>query len=392
MLHSYITGKKLILVMKVKSINGRSIEEVRKAILHCMDETFKPTLAIVFTSLKEDCKDLQDLFNEYQISLFGLSSNGEFIDDSHQVNSAVVMLLDMNREWFKIEISNAENHNLLDISSQIGQTGKDLFSNPGFIISIANTTLNAGAFIQGLISTCGKDVTVFGGNPASEGMSGGFAFTNHFKTDQGVIALILDQAKVAMEGEAISGWKPVGTAKTITDCDGSWVKTLDDKPALDILLKYMGTEINFEDEDDLYNQIGAIYPVQILHDDGTCHMLPPLFFNQKEGSFMLAGPVEQGTKIKFSMPPDFEVVDTVIESARQKKKEMSQDVDGMIIFSCLGRLSCLGPMIEEEIKGLIETWNAPTVGFFTFGEFGKVKNGQPMFHGTTVSWVTLKEK
>jgi small ligand-binding sensory domain FIST len=31
-------------------------------------------------------------------------------------------------------------------------------------------------------------------------------------------------------------------------------------------------------------------------------------------------------------------------------------------------------------------------GYFSLGEFGAVKGGKATFHGTTCSWVALKEK
>ena len=108
------------------------------------------------------------------------------------------------------------------------------------------------------------------------------------------------------------------------------------------------------------------------------------------GSFMLAGPIREGSKIRFSLPPDFDVVDKVDSSVMLRDNEVAE-VDAMLIFSCTGRLNCLGPLVNDEITGLIQTWKVPSIGFFTFGEFGRVKNGKPMFHGTTVSWLTLKE-
>ena len=49
-------------------------------------------------------------------------------------------------------------------------------------------------------------------------------------------------------------------------------------------------------------------------------------------------------------------------------------------------------MAEDEIKGLAKTWEVPSAGFFSFGEFGRVQGGKPEYHGTTCSWVALKEK
>ena len=74
------------------------------------------------------------------------------------------------------------------------------------------------------------------------------------------------------------------------------------------------------------------------------------------------------------------------------KENNFPEADALLIFSCIGRLASLGPMVSEEIDGLAKTWNVPMAGFFTFGEFGRVDGGQPNFHGTTCSWVALKEK
>ena len=64
----------------------------------------------------------------------------------------------------------------------------------------------------------------------------------------------------------------------------------------------------------------------------------------------------------------------------------------MLIFSCAGRLSALGPMAQQENDGLHAIWEAPMAGFYTYGEFGRALNGKHEFHSTTDSWVALKEK
>ena len=68
------------------------------------------------------------------------------------------------------------------------------------------------------------------------------------------------------------------------------------------------------------------------------------------------------------------------------------NADALLIFSCAGRLSTLGPMAEQENEGLQQVWNVPMAGFYTYGEFGKGINGKHEFHSTTNSWVALKEK
>ncbi len=378
--------------MKAKSIQAKSIDELKSILQESTKDGFTPTLAFSFSSLKDEWIKLQALMNEYHIALFGASSNGEFVCEQYEVGSIAILLLEMPPDAFKIEIADVGDENIKEVAVKMGVSGKTTFDKPAFIISAAHTSIKAEEIVAGLIEVCGQDVTIIGGNSASESMMGGSVFDTHTRSDKGILTLILDEDKISLEGEAISGWKPVGTVKTVTNCDGNWIKTLDNKPALDFLIRYIGEDIDFSDQDDLYNKIGSIYPIQVMQEDGTSYMLPPLFFNHMEGSFMLAGPVQKGAKIRFSLPPDFEVVDSVIESARIRKKQLNAQADALIIFSCAGRLSCLGPMVNEEIEGLIDVWKVPSLGFFTFGEYGRVKNGQPKFHGTTVSWVAMKER
>ena len=107
---------------------------------------------------------------------------------------------------------------------------------------------------------------------------------------------------------------------------------------------------------------------------------------------MLGGPVVEGESFRFSLPPDFDVIEKVVESSREIKEREMPEADAILVFSCVGRLESLGPMVNKELEGLAETWDKPMAGFFSLGEFGRVANGIPEFQGTTCCWVALKEK
>jgi hypothetical protein len=92
------------------------------------------------------------------------------------------------------------------------------------------------------------------------------------------------------------------------------------------------------------------------------------------------------------MPPDFDIVEKVLGKANELKNTTHGDAEALLIFSCAGRLSALGPLISEENEGLSEIWKAPMAGFFTYGEYGRAINGGQEFHSTTCCWVALKEK
>jgi len=57
--------------MKAKSIKGKSTEEIQSALQQSMSDDFKPTLVIVFVSVKQDRNSIQKIFSEADIAIFG---------------------------------------------------------------------------------------------------------------------------------------------------------------------------------------------------------------------------------------------------------------------------------------------------------------------------------
>ena len=57
--------------MKAKSINGNSPKEIEAALQQSMSDDFKPTLAIVFVSVKQDRNSIQKIFSDADIAIFG---------------------------------------------------------------------------------------------------------------------------------------------------------------------------------------------------------------------------------------------------------------------------------------------------------------------------------
>ena len=243
------------------------------------------------------------------------------------------------------------------------------------------------------MDTAGKEVTVMGGVAGNPVDFSGIVFTNNASTASGLLALIIDQDKIAISGLAVSGWKPAGTMKKITKSEGFWIQTIDDEPAMNVLQKFLGNEIiNFNNAPQGLLPVDIGYPLQFQRKSGTPIMRPVLLWNTDDKSIMVGGQIKETENFRFSLPPDFDAIDTVIESTRMTKEKSMPDVDALLVFSCVGRLGSFGPMISAEIEGMAATWNKPMIGFFSLGEFGKLEDSQCEFHGTTVSWVALKEK
>ena len=380
--------------MKAKTIKGNSPEQISSCLQESMADGFKPTLAIVFLSIKQDRKAISTILDKEQIAIFGVTTAGEFIDGNIGEESTAIMLMEIDRASFKILFEDVGTRSTRNVANFIGQTGLNIFSNPAFIVCGSGVNADGEMIIRGIEDVAGTEVTIFGGMAADDfTMTGTFVFTNGKSSDNGIAAIVIDEDKFILQGLATCGWTPVGTTKTITKSQGCWVYTIDNEPALDMIVKYMGiSSLNKEVETEIVLNIGANYPMQMELQDGSSVMRTAMLADWKENSFMCAGNVPQGSKIRFTLPADFEVIDAVVSACKDVKETQLPEADAMIMFSCKARHIAFGPLIRREIQGLKDVWNIPMVGYFTYGEFGKATKDKQQFHNITCCWVVLKER
>ena len=384
--------------MKAKSIKGNSLEEIQSALEDSLADGFTPTLGIAFISVKQDRKEICRILQNKGIDIVGATSCGEFTEGYQGEGSIVILLLNLQREAYCILFEAIGDRQLMDVAAELARSALDRFKKPAFIICTTGVStkgeyLNGELLVHSIENVIGPEVNIFGGMAGDDGsFTGTYVFTNDQSSDEAIAALILDETKVSLEGIAISGWKPLGTVRTVTKSEDGWLYTIDGHPALEMYLKYLGKKLDSgEAVQKIFEDIGFYYPFLAI-DAGDPVVRTPLAIDREKNAIKLDFPVPEGKKLQFSMPPDFDIVDTVLEKANEIKSTSSGNADALLVFSCAGRLAALGPLIASENEGLYETWKAPMAGFFTYGEYGKAINGKHEFHSTTCSWVALKEK
>jgi hypothetical protein len=394
--------------MKAKSIKGKSVEEIKKALAESMDDGFQPTLAIVFLSVKQDREAISRLLEENSIQIFGATTAGEFIDGEIEEGSIVMLLLDMNPAYFKIEFLETSQETAFDDATKLGIIGKETFAKPAFIIANSGVALDGEPFVEGIIQGFGKssslvdgEVNIFGGKAGDDlALEATFVFTNGTNSKNALIALLIDEDKIDVKGIATCGWQAIGTTKTVTKSEGNIVYTLDDKPALDMLINYLGVELKPDGDSEIVTFLSSwYYPLQVERENVDPVIRTAMFANREDRSLICSGKVPQGAKIKFSMPPDFDSIDKVVAECKVIKDDTQQEADALIMFSCVSRYLSFGMVITEEIEQVQNIWNAPMAGFFSYGEYGKSlsavmagNTGKNDYHNNTCCVVALKEK
>jgi hypothetical protein len=244
--------------------------------------------------------------------------------------------------------------------------------------------------LRALESVTGTDTTIWGGRAGDDFQFGEtVVFSNKKTMKRGILLLALDADKIEVKGLAAAGLKPVGTEKIITKAANDWVYSIDNQPASEMVLKYMGLNLFHEEAETFYP--GNIV-LSVAREKGEPVLRSSGIFNLKEKSIYFPGGIKEGDKVRLTLPPDFEVIKEVSSIAETMKQTEIPIADALLIFSCAGRLVHFGPLAGDEIEGIRKTFQIPMAGFFAYGEYGRTIRGNNEFHNNTCCWVALKEK
>lgn len=379
--------------MQAKSINGTSAEEIKTALQQNLKEGFKPTLALVFISIKQDREAICKILDDAGIAIYGSTTNGEFTGEGITKESIAMLLLDINPDYFSILFSEYPEKNYRETTQVMAKKALEKFAHPSFLIAGSNMETNAEELLYGFEDIVGRQVNVYGGMAGDDyRFTEQFVFTNSQASNRGIVALVLDEEKLIIKGKATCGWKAMGTEKTVTKSEGNRVYAIEHESPLEMTKKYSGLQNLTQENTTVGIEIATSFPLQLQREQGEPVMRPGLIVNWEDGSFICSGSIPQGSKIKFSLPPDFDVIEKVIQGCKNLKATEMPEADALVVFSCAGRLVSLGPLMSEEIEGVRNVWDVPMAGMFSNAELARATDGNLEMHNLTTCCVLLKER
>lgn len=380
--------------MLARSIKGKSKEEIQTALAGSMADGFKPTLAFVFCSVAHDYKTITNMLDQMGISVFGATSSGEIHDDAVLHQSISILLTDLNPSCFQLIYGEYGEKDPEELAKELTLKAQSSFKHPAYIVSnsipsMAEMYLGE-KMLHVILNVAGEEAEVWGGGAGDDfAFKETFVFTNGLGGNQALLLLVLDSEKVIVKGLTATGLKPAGTEKTITKAEGNLIIEIDDKPAAEFIPRFMGITLKPEDYKDW--NIRNLY-MGLYRGNAAPVIRAAASFNQETKAIGVTGTVQEGDRIRLMLPPDFEVIDELNSQAQAFRKKEMTDAEALVMFSCIGRLDEMGPLIDDELKAVRSAFNIPMSGFFSYGEYGRASGGQNEFHNMSCCWVALKEK
>ena len=256
---------------------------------------------------------------------------------------------------------------------------------PQFCITIPESLTTSGQkIVESLTNQLGDRVPVLG---ALAGDQWNFSETKQFFGDRVIsdsVPILLFSGALKHSYGIATGWKPIGEPGTVTSSNGSVVRTINDKPAIEFFEKYLGKGLKPSGEN----------PLVIINQDGNSEYLRATIGNvdEESGSVTFLADVEEGLIVKNTFVDRQSIVQGCAESVQSALNRFPEGhkVETAIVFSCSARKLLLGTKVNEEyeqIKSILGD-DVSICGFYGYGEISPNAEGRPSrFHNE--SFVTL---
>ena len=152
--------------MKAKTIKGKSTEEISAELTESMDDGFKPTLALVFTSVKQDIASIISILDRKNIQIFGATTGGEIAGSDISHEGISVLLLDMDPANFRILHDDYAGREVAEVAKAMTEQVLTIFSRPAILLSNSiekPRDIGLGEkIVQSVSHVAGNDITIWG--------------------------------------------------------------------------------------------------------------------------------------------------------------------------------------------------------------------------------------
>jgi len=205
-----------------------------------------------------------------------------------------------------------------------------------------------------------------------------YVFDEIQHSENACVIASLSGDELLVNSDYILNWTPIGKDMVVTKAKDNILYELDGMPIFEVYEKYLGSSV-IED----FPQSSLEFPLIIKKDH--IYVARDSLLRTEDNAIMYAGNFEIGDTVRFSFGNIEDITDETYEYFDKFKKLPAESV---FIYSCTARKSLMGDKLEDEMN-ILESL-APTVGFFTYGEFFHTSNIMELLNVTT-TFLALSE-
>lgn len=353
-----------------------------------------PQLIIVFSSIESLVNGkINNKLTEYffNSTIVGCTTAGEIYKDSVYDNTVVVTGIHFDNPDFQVRTSELSNMNAsFNSGKKLAEELYDDSLHSVFVMGLG-VNINGSALIDGLENIFKKNILITGG---LAGDGGKFKHTYTFLNDQVFdnrnLGIGFYNDKINLSYGSAGGWQPFGPLRQITKSSMNILYEIDGKPALEVYKKYLGEFAN-----DLPAS-GLLFPFLLLDENENGLVRTILGIDEKNGSLILAGDVQENGYVKLMQASTESLVAGAREAAKSIiDKRQEEDTGLAILISCVGRKLVMGSRIDEEIDAINNIFDTiiDINGFYSYGEICPLKGLiDCKLHNQTMTITYITEK
>lgn len=388
------------------SSNADTARAVQDAITRCTDALgAKPIAGMLFSGVDHSPETIARIVSEMlpDTPVVGCSTDGEITSEGVTMDSITLLLLASDNVTARAAV--VEDLRAIDSTEAGRRLAKEMQASNARALVILPDSLsgNGSAIIRGVQDVLGEDFVIAGGAAADRGrfvktwqIVGGKVYFN------ALAGLMLYSDKSMKVGHgSMSGWRPIGLAKTVTKAEGNVVYTIDGQSALEVYRSYLGEKaselpsIGVEYPFGMIDEAGRVFASGLRTGEEYILLRAPNGVDHATGAVRFSGEIPEGTKIKMTRAKSSDIVEGARVAARNAVEVLGAKPEVVLFFSCMARKLVLGRRTKEEIAAAQEVFGAgvPMVGFYSYGEIANCGSPRPVcrFHNETATFLALSE-
>ena len=273
--------------------------------------------------------------------LIGLSCGGGICGENISECPVLLSVILFQSSWVKVL-------SYRDVASRENEVGERLFDEvnrhpdvKGVELFFADSTIDSAPIYESL-QRCPTGLPFFGGYAVEHDTAREPAF---LITDQGILrdsvaAVLYGGAELNVNAGRTTGWKPLGSTFRVTSAQGRRLFSVNGIPAYDLYDRFLKLPENIP-----LRECAREFPLMLLKGKMKLLRHPQKKFD--DSSLLLDGRVREGDEICLSYGAPLEIIRKM--NARCEKIR-SFEPEAILLFSCLGRKSYWGNLIDWEIK------------------------------------------